>query len=138
MLVVRLHKTFRERATEWVQSAMVTMWGMILLLSPGTFTHPFYQPLAGMLSEPVWGWLSFIVGVASLVVLFINGAWRRTPAFRMVFSFVRVVIWAGLLMGALTIGWQSPAIATYAGLLGHELICLYFASRDRSLTNSVR
>ena len=127
----RLHKTFRERSAEWVQSGICTFWGQVVLLSPGAFARPSYAALSNMLPEQVWGWLAFLIGLFSLIVLFINGAWRRTPALRMAFSFVRLVIWAGLLMGTLSMDWSSPSMATFAGLLTHELICLYFASRDR-------
>lgn len=130
MLIVRMRQHFRERQMEWALAAMSTGWGAILMSSPQTLDRPFYAPLRRMFDAATWGWGMFLMGLLGLVVLFINGAWRRTPFFRQVSSGGRVLTWAALLFGCLSVEWQTPAAMIYAGILAMEIMALSNATAD--------
>lgn len=130
MLIVRFRETFRERQMEWALTAGSTGWGAIILQPAAAFERPFYAPLARIAPECVWGWSMFMVGVLGLVVLFINGAWRRTPFFRQIASVSRMVAWSGLMFGTLSVDWQSAASAIYGMILAMEAMALSNATAD--------
>ncbi len=130
MLIVRLRQHFRERQVDWALTAMATGWGAIVISSPETFNRPFYIPLARMFQPLVWGWGMFLLGAIGLMVLFINGAWRRTPFFRQMTSAGRMLAWSGLLFGALSVEWQSPGAMIYAGILAMEAMAFSNATAD--------
>lgn len=130
MLVVRFRQTFRERQMEWALTTGATGWGAILVQNPQVFDRPFYAPLARMFDAPTWGWSIFLCGLLGLTVLFINGAWKRTPVFRQIGSGVRMLAWAGLLFGSLSVEWQTPAAMIYAMILLMEVMALANATAD--------
>lgn len=136
MLVVRLQQHFRERQMEWALAAMSTGWGAILMSSPTSFSRPFYAPLHRMFSAETWGWGIFGAGLLGLVTLFINGAWKRTPLLRQISSGTRMMAWAGLFFGCLSVEWQTPAAAIYAGLLFMESMAMSNATADGQRSKS--
>jgi hypothetical protein len=130
MLIVRFRQTFRERQIEWALATGATGWGAILIQNQDVFERPFYQPLERMFPAAVWGWGMFSLGLLGLVVLFINGAWRRTPFFRQVSSGGRMIAWAGLLFSALSVDWQTPGAMIYAMILLMEIMAQSNATAD--------
>jgi len=130
MLIVRFRETFRERMPEWGTSAAQTLWGFIVVQPEPLFNRPFFAPLARMASEAFWGWSALLVGMMSLTVLFINGAWWRTPLLRQFGCGFRIALWSGLSVGALSVDWGSPAIAYLALLFVMDSVSLSFAASD--------
>lgn len=130
MLIVRFRQTFRERSTEWVLAGMLTGWGFIVAQSPDVFDRPFYAPLGRIAPPIVWGVSALLIGLMRLAVLFINGAWWRTPFFRQIGCVFGLAVWSGLCMGALSVEWRSPGVGVYAGLFFLDALALSFAARD--------
>ena len=130
MILVRFARTFRERAPEWVLAFIQAGWGGTLLLPGETFDRPFFRPLAAIASEANWGSVVFVAGVIRLAALYINGSRAETPLVRQACSFVAMLIWAMLTMGAMTAEWRSPAVFNYLGLFALEAIMFSYAGRD--------
>lgn len=130
MLIVRFRETFRERQMEWCLTGGAAGWGLILLQPAPVFTRPFYATLAQIAPEAAWGWGMFLVGLWGLVVLFINGSWHRTPAWRQFASIARLAAWSGLLFGALAYERQVPGAALYAMIFVMEALALNNAAKD--------
>lgn len=129
-MVLRFRQTFRERQMEWALATGSTGWGAILIENQDVFDRPFYQPLARMFPAAVWGWGMFGLGLLGLIVLFINGAWQRTPLLRQCSSGGRTLAWAGLLFSALSVTWQTPGAMIYATMLAMEIMALANATAD--------
>lgn len=138
MLIVRFRQTFRERSCEWVLRLILAMWGYSVIQSPGLFDRPYYAGLASAAPQMVWGWASFSIGMLGMVVLFINGAWTRTPMLRQVAAGFGMIIWVMLMMGALSVEWRSPAFATYCGLFLLDALNMSYAARDGANNASPR
>jgi hypothetical protein len=130
MLIVKFREHFRDRQMEWALAAGATGWGALLVGNPDAFGRAFYAPLARMAPSSVWGWGLLALGAIGLVVLFINGAWRRTPMFRQISSTGRMFAWSGLLFGCFSVDWQPPSAALYAMILVMEVMALSNATAD--------
>lgn len=130
MLIVRFRQTFRERAMEWLVSAGLTGWGLIVIESPRLFDLPYFDALRQIMGQQAWGWLAFLIGTMRLVVLFINGAWRRTPMFRQLGAIFGLLVWSCLLFGALSLNYHAPGASTYATLFLMDAVSLSFAAAD--------
>lgn len=139
MIVLRrLQRTFRERAPEWVLATISFGWGFTLLLPGASFNRPFFAPLKMMAPEVVWGSVMVAIGILRLGALYINGSMRQTPRVRQVGSFFGMLVWALLLAGALSVGWFTPSIFTYAGLFALEGIMFSYSAADAARNAALR
>ena len=75
-----LRQTFAVRASEWALALMLLNWSVVLSASPNLFTaNSSYAPMAAVMDQETWVLVCFVAGAGRLLVLFINGSWRRTP-----------------------------------------------------------
>jgi hypothetical protein len=130
MILLRFARTFRERAPEWALAFIQAGWGGTLLLPGPTFDRPFFEPLAAIAPETSWGLVVFMLGLARLAALYINGSRRETPFVRQVASLAGMLVWAMLTMSAMALTWRSPAVFNYGGLFILEAIMFSYAGRD--------
>lgn len=130
----RLAETFKERFVEWGLAGALLVWGNMVFRSPGLFDRPFYQPLESVAPQLWWAIGAQLIGLMSVLVLAINGAWQRTPMFRMAGCAFRLILWAGLCLGAR----GSPGIAYLGLLFALDTVCLLLAARDHGRMLSSR
>ncbi|NMG39786.1 hypothetical protein GRZ55_11080 [Chelativorans sp. ZYF759] len=112
-----LRETFPGRASEWALSLILLNWGIILLLNPLLFSSPSYRPLAGLAYPENWSIFCMVAGGGRLLVLAINGAWRRSPHMRAAGAFVTCFFWFQISIGFLQAGTWSTGLAVYPVLL---------------------
>lgn len=113
MLILHIRRHFRARATEWMLSGVMLLWGALLLRPGQTFAQPVYSELARIASEEWWGWICLITGAVRLVALIINGAMRPSPHLRAGLAFVSTYFWFELSLGFVLSGGQGTALAVY-------------------------
>lgn len=122
MLIVEMKRHFEVRAIEWWSASCLAAWGSIVLMMPGLFVQPeyqpFFQPLTNWAPQPVWGMFAFAMGLGRLGALTVNGFWFRTPQIRLVASFLSVCVWffiaaglfrSGAVLGLVIYGWHMIA-----------------------------
>ena len=109
-----LRETFPARASEWALGAMLFNWSVVLSLNPTLFEEGrSYSELARWMSQDAWVWLCLAVGGARLLVLAINGAWRRSPHARAIAAFVSCFFWFQITLGMIGAGTWSTGLAIY-------------------------
>lgn len=128
--VARLNESLRFRLCEWVLSGVLFSWGWILLLPTQSFDLPSLAGLRNIASENMWGSALLLLGAGRLVVLTINGAWRRNPHARGVGAFLSCFVWCQISLGLLNSGVVAPGIAVYPIFLIAEMYTVYRTSRD--------
>lgn len=147
MIIVEMKRHFEVRAIEWWSAACLTCWGAVVLLMPGLFElptyQPFFQPLLAWASQPIWGMFAFTMGFTRLGALFINGFWKRTPLIRLATAFLSVCVWffitAGLfranaVMGVVVYGWHMVADIYSSFRSASDTVEAEAAKRMRQLT----
>lgn len=110
-------KEFPDRAVEWLLGFMTISWGVLIAGSPG------------MGVSQSWGWCAIMAGLARLGALYVNGAHHRTPAARVVTSFLSMFLWFWITVQVL----GSPVgrdLAIYPWLMLAEGFSVYRAGGD--------
>ncbi|MFG1465281.1 hypothetical protein V5F77_20565 [Xanthobacter sp. DSM 24535] len=130
MLILHIRHHFRARATEWMLSGVMLLWGALLLRPGQAFSQPAYSELARIASEEWWGWICLITGAVRLVALIINGAMRPSPHLRAGLAFLSSYFWFELSLGFLLAGGYGTALAVYPLAFVFDLFNAAMAAGD--------
>lgn len=145
MLILKLKEHFPARISEWFNAAILSSWGVYLLLHPDLFDQPatrmVTQRMAEMVPlsvnpESVWGLVAFTAGAIRLVALFINGAWSRTPALRLMTAAISAFVWTQVFIGLMIV--PNMGLAVYPWLVVIDLVAAYRAGRDVAISEVAR
>ena len=142
MIFAYLGKSFREtfpgRASEWALGAMLFNWGAILVLKPDIFSmQPYYTPMAELMRQSAWGLLCIGVGGSRLMVLFVNGFWRRSPHLRSLMAFLASLVWFEVTVGLLQSGLINTGLAVYPVLFGLDVFNAIRAMGDAGRSDAL-
>lgn len=147
MLIAQLKHHFPARFPEWVNAGIMATWGAYVLLHPKTLTSgPMASSFSGLASwdfrglDPaaVWGLTTLLVGVVRAVALFVNGAYSRTPAVRLVASAVSAFVWSQLIVGLVRTGLPNVNVVVYMWLLIIDVASAYRAGNDAAIAEQSR
>ena len=121
----RLQERFHDRMSEWQNAAIMTCWGAILLLPYKTFDLPSFIGLKRIASEEVLGTGLLALGATRLIVLIINGAWRRNAHARGLCAFLSCFIWLQIVFGLFGSGIVAPGLSVYIVLFGVDAYTVF-------------
>jgi hypothetical protein len=110
-----LRQSFPIRKSEWVAAWTMLCIAIMMLLHPGMFgTGGAYLGMTRFAPQEVWQWVLFTVSLTRLVVLFINGAYWRSPHWRAGAAFLSCFVWWQIAAGlSSTLGLGMVAFAGY-------------------------
>lgn len=130
--------TFPTRATEWGKAVMLFLWGVVLAFNTDLLaTTPSLTPSLQLASQPAWAYACLVVGGARLVMLVINGAWRRSPHLRAVAAFISCFFWFQISVGLIEAGTYGTGLAIYPVLLALEIYNVFRAARDAGTSDRI-
>lgn len=131
----RFADAFFPRLMEW-QAAFVLFGGALLLLvNEDLFeTSPVgYHLMEKWASQPAWGYFTLTLATGRLVVLIVNGAWRRSPHARAVTAFLSCAVWFPLTASfSAAAGW---GMVFAAGMLLGDLLNIVRTARDARIVD---
>ena len=126
-----LRLTFPHRSSEWGLAAMLFLWGVVLLLDPGIFARSCaYHGMDDLLSQRGWAMLCLMTGWLRLVMLGVNGLWRRSPHLRAIGAFVGSVFWFQITMSFIQSDTVSTGLAVYPVLFLLDAYNVFRAVND--------
>lgn len=115
---VRFQQTFPLRIPEWIEAAIMTCLGLMVLVNPGMFEQtPSFNGMAQILPQEAWGIAALILGMLGLVALAINGFWKATPFIRAMCAFARCFVWLQIIFGLMLTGIPTTGLVVYPWLL---------------------
>lgn len=128
-----LQTTFNARKSEWFLALAFVNLGVVSVMNSDLFADSHYQDVLeiGKFAakylhvEPITLWTVgfFVVGFSRLAVLFINGAWWRTPLFRSSLAFLSCFLWFQMWLGlAANVSWDSALILWVFALDGYNAL----------------
>lgn len=130
------------RAIEWTFAFLALGWGASLLFPGSMLSGSTYAPLLVVATEQTWGVFTVLMSCSRIIALWINGYWRRTPIFRMIFCLFSAS-WLWLLFILYGIGFwngadQFPMWYGWLALVIAELVAAANCGRDAAIYNSFR
>lgn len=127
---------FPPRRSEWFAAAVVFGMGWMLSINDGllqTQGRVGYALMIQVATQEVWAMLLVLVGVVRLLVLFANGAWRRSPHARAFTAFASCFVWTQLALSFFpTFGF---AFIMACGWLASDMVNILMAMRDARLVD---
>lgn len=110
--------TFPARASEWALGLIVLNISLLLRACPDLLSNSLqYNAMTLWMAQDTWADLCLVVGGGRLVVLAINGYWRRTPHLRSLAAFLSAFLWFQVTMGLLDSPAPSMGLVTFPVLL---------------------
>lgn len=129
MIIASLRASLHAKPMEWLTTGFLLVWAYTLLTGD-TFEGPSYRELARVAGQEVWGWACALGGTARLVILWINGAWRKSPHLRSAAAFLSCFFWFLLALGFAMAGTHSTGTGMYALILVADAFNSARASRE--------
>lgn len=122
---------FFPRRSEWSSAAVIAALGLVLTFNEtlmATSPGRGYLLLLSIAHQPVWAMVLLLFGLARLLVLLINGLWRRSPHLRAGSAFLACLLWTQLVLSfAPTLGF---AFTMACGWLATDMFNVFYAMRD--------
>lgn len=133
---------FFPRLPEWIASSVLLLIGVTLSINTDLMSSAIaggygkgYTLLLTIAGQGVWATALTVFGFTRLLVLLINGAWRRSPVARAVFAFLSCFFWTQIVLSlAPTFGL---AFASFCGWLVADMVNIMRAARDARTVNDV-
>lgn len=136
MLIVRFSETFQSRYAEWAMGTGMTLFGFLMIGNDEAFSQPFYAVMRMVFGHAnTLGWIVFLFGIARLVVLFINGAWRRTPLLRIIGCWSGMLLCSFLMVSTLALDRVTPTVAFWVILFMLDATSMKFATNDNIIAS---
>ena len=124
-------EAFFPRRSEWAGAALLCLGGWVLSSNPdlmATSSGKAFDLMKATFTQPTWAQLLMVGGGLRLMVLAINGAWRRSPHLRALASILSGFFWwqiAASFYASFGLGY-----AAYVVFLSLEFSNLIVAARD--------
>jgi hypothetical protein len=122
---------FFPRRSEWAGAALLCFGGWVLSTNPdlmATSQGKAFDLMKATFTQPTWAALLMYGGGLRLVVLAINGSWRKSPHLRALAAILSGFFWwqiAASYYATFGLGYSA-----YAVFLGLEFSNLIVAARD--------
>lgn len=134
-LYVEIHgwrSSVKYRRSEWgLALIMMCAWGVNLLFNPThTFSTPAFSVMREIAPEWAWGIACLVVGAARLIVLIINGRWKKCSHARMICAAVSTFLWVGMFLGFFLANVGSTGTVVYLVFAVMEANTIYEAAQD--------
>lgn len=122
---------FFPRLGEWFCALVLFSIGWMLAVNEElmlTAGRQGYALLLSIATQPTWATALIVFGLARLVILLVNGAWRRSPHLRAFSAFISCFFWTQIVLSfAPTFGF---AFIMACGWLGSDVMNVMRAMRD--------
>ena len=142
MIILRvvggIRQHFGIRVTEWIMTAALFGWSLVLAVDGGTFgTSAAFAQIARYGDEMFWANICFLAGIVRLGALIVNGtfrAFRYSPHLRAGASVVACIFWGqialGVLVASLTAGAGRTGVVAYSTFMAIEMWNFFRAWAD--------
>lgn len=126
----RFADAFFPRLSEWVAAAVICGCAWMLAVNKDLMASapkPF-QLMLDVATQPTWAKVCLFLGAARLIILFINGAWRRSPHARSMMATLSCFLWMQIVLSfSATLGLS---VVGFAGFLVMDFLNIIRAARD--------
>lgn len=133
---------FFPRLAEWVAAGVLLALGLMLSFNADLMAKAMaagegggYAFLLTIAGQGVWATTLTVFGTARMLILLINGAWRKSPVARAVTAFLSCFFWTQIVLSFQpTFGF---AFVMACGWLLTDIVNIMRAARDARTVNDV-
>ncbi|EAU40277.1 hypothetical protein FP2506_03585 [Fulvimarina pelagi HTCC2506] len=118
-----------ERLAEWLLTIWLLNWGVTLAYG-GTFEAPAFAVLKSWASIETWSLFCLIGGGGRLMLLILNGGWRKSPHFRVLAALGTVPFWVAVAYGFQLSGTNTTGTGAYYACIVAEIVSMYRATSE--------
>lgn len=130
MILVRFTKTWPYRRSEWMLALITLGIGIVYAFDLPLFELPNYAVMRRIMAQHWWAAAALLVGFVRVTALYINGAWRPSPHFRAVGSFLSCFLWASLFLAAASAPFYGVTVAIWPVFMLFDSFAVLDAVRD--------
>lgn len=134
MVIRELQKHFPARTLEWLNALTIFCWGAYAVLRPEVFNEPAAAGFVYLVPHNpagTWGLVTILMGIIQAAALVVNGAYHRSPLWRLAMSAGSAAMWSFVTWGFYVGGRPTFALVVYPCVLVlGNMISAYRASCD--------
>lgn len=133
--MVRMRQSFRDRFSEWMLAAIMLGTGWMFSLPPDSLGTPTLTSLSFTMPEGMWAMVCTLLGGARIVVLALNGAWRRQGHARAVLGAGHLMVWTQLSISFINYEIPTPGDVIFVVFVASEIFLMFRASAEAGATD---
>lgn len=134
MIFTHISRSFRDtfptRASEWALGTILFVWSILMVFEPNLMNNANLGSLLELATQDTWALLAMGVGGGRLLILGINGAWRRSPHLRATAAFISCLFWFQFTISIIQMEMIVTDLAIFPVLFLLDVYNVYCASRD--------
>lgn len=134
--VTRLSDSFRSRTSEWMLAVIMLGLGLEFNLPEKSFDNASMMQMTYTMSEQVWAMVCMALGAARLIILIINGAWRKQAHARAVMSTLYLLVWSQIAIVFLNFPSATPGDVIFPVFTVFELFLMSRAAIEAGATDA--
>ena len=128
--ITRLQKSFNTRFCEWMLAFIMFGLGLMYALPEPSMAAPAMMQMTYTMPEQAWAVVSIVLGVARILVLGINGAWKKQGHARAVLGILCLLIWTQTAIVFLNYPPASPGDIIFPIFVISELFLIFRAAKE--------
>lgn len=132
-----LRETFPTRASEWALGTILFLWSILMAADPELLATSRLRGMLSLASQDVWALVTFGVGGGRLLILGVNGAWRRTPHLRAMAAFISCFFWFQFTISIIQLNDIVTGLAIFPVLFMLDVYNVFRASRDAGYSDRI-
>lgn len=116
--------------------AVITLCiGIVYVFNDPLFAQPHYATMVRVMPQHWWAAWALTVGAVRVAALYINGAWRPSPHFRAVGSFLTCFLWLTLFLGAASAPIYAVTVAIWPVFFLFDSFAVLDAMKDARIAD---
>ncbi|MDY8109870.1 hypothetical protein U0C82_12040 [Fulvimarina sp. 2208YS6-2-32] len=118
-----------DRLAEWLLTIWLLDWGLTLAHG-GTFESPAVSVMTSWARIEAWQLFCLVGGGCRLLLLVVNGGWRKSPHVRVFASLATMPLWAVVAYGLQMSGTDAVGAGAYYACVLAEMVGMYRATKE--------
>ena len=135
--ITRLQKSLNTRFCEWMLAFIMLGLGLMYALPEASMAAPAMMQMTYTMPETAWGIVSVVIGGVRILVLGINGAWKKQGHARAVLGILCLLVWTQTAIVFLNYPPASPGDIIFPIFVISELFLIFRAAKEAGVIDVV-
>lgn len=123
---------FAPKVSEWVTAIILLNWSVIVIYASEVTPQYLYQDFTNI---KAWATIFGVVSFFRVMILYINGALRRSPHLRSGLAFISCFAWLQISLAFVSLETPTTALAVYPVLFALDFYNAYRIAVEARITD---